>query len=112
MSSPLQSAVRLGVLLLVVRLLVDLATPLLPGAFQLDPNESVVVAGGLYHSGVSSATVQPPLIARHAAGASLAASRVPVKPLELRVGHHPSTPVPRITYLREPTTSTPSSDDD
>src|SRR2546428_13064753 len=106
----LRSSVQLGVLFLVLRLLVDLATPQLPGAFQLDPNDSVVVAGTSYQIGVNAATVQPPLIARHSACAAPGESRSAVKPSEPRGARHLSTPVPRITYLPKPHPSTPSPD--
>ena len=39
---------RCAVLLLVACLVLDMATPLLPGAFRLDPSESVEVAAGRY----------------------------------------------------------------
>ena len=105
-------AVQFGVLFLVVRLLVDLSTPLLPGAFRLDPNESIVVAGASYHTAVNAATVQPPPIARHAACTSPGSSRSAVQPSQTRIANHLCTSLPRTTYLTELTASTPSPDDD
>lgn len=107
----LRLAVQVGVLFLVVRVLVDLATPLLPGAFRLDPNESVVVAGTSYQLGVNATTVQPSPIARHAACTSPGSSGS-VQPSEPRVARHLCTSFPRLTYLTEPTASTSSPDDD
>jgi hypothetical protein len=105
-------AVQLGVLFIVVRVLVDLAMPLLPGAFQLDPNESVIAVGASYRMAVNPAPVQPPPIARHAACASQGSSRSAVQRSEPRLARHLCTSIPRITYLAEPTASTPSPNDD
>ena len=104
-------ALQLGVLLLVVRLFVDLATPLLPGAYHLDPNESVVVAGASYQAGLN-ATVQPPLAARQSPSPSQPQSETVVAPTLTEGARRLRTPVPRLTYAPERTASTPSSDDD
>jgi hypothetical protein len=40
-----QDVIRGAVLLLVVCLVADMAMPLLPGAFRLDPSESIAAAG-------------------------------------------------------------------
>jgi hypothetical protein len=112
MKLSLRPAVQLGVLFLVVRLLVDLATPLLPGAFRLDPNESVVVAGTSYQVGGNAATVQLPPIARHVACASAGSTRSAVQSSEPRSACPLCTSFPRITYLTEPPASTSSPDDD
>jgi hypothetical protein len=101
------------VLLLVVRVLVDLATPLLPGAFQLDPNESIEVAVASHQATASAATVQPPVIPRRAVSPSLVSARSAAVPSsEPRVARDPDTTIPRISYLTEPKTSSPSPDDD
>lgn len=112
MRLPLRPAVHVSVLFLVVRLLVDLATPLLPGAFSLNPNESVVAARASHHLAVIVAAVQSPVIARHTACTSPGSSRWAVPPSEPRVARHLCTSIPRITYLTEPTAPTPSPDDD
>jgi hypothetical protein len=107
-----RQALRLAVLFLVVRVLVDLATPLLPGAFRLDPNESIEVAAASYQATSSAAMVQPPMIARRAVSPSLVASRsAAVPPSEPRVARDPGTTIRRISYLTEPRTSSPSPDD-
>ena len=105
-------AVQLAVLFLAVRVFVDLATPLLPGAFRLDPNESVVVVGASHKTAVNAATFQPPPITRQAACTFLGSSRSPVQPSQPGLTRHPCTFNPRTTYLAEQTASTPSPDDD
>ena len=112
MKRSLRPVGHLGVLLLAVRLLVDLATPLLPGAFWLDPNGSVVAARASHQIVVNAAAAQSPSIARHAACASPGSSRWAVQPEEPRGARHLCTSIPRITYRTEPTASAPSPDDD
>jgi hypothetical protein len=108
----LRAAGHLGVLLLAVRLLVDVATPLLPGAFWLDPNGFVVAARASDQIAASAAAVQSPSIARHAACTSPGSSRWTAQPPELRRARYLCTSIPRITYRTEPTASTFSPDDD
>jgi hypothetical protein len=105
-------AVQLGVLFLAVRVLVDFATPLLPGAFRLDPKESVEVAAASYQVAVGAAIVPPPTIARRAPSTSRASSGSAVRQSAPRVARQLGTPIPRITHLMEPTASSPSPDDD
>jgi hypothetical protein len=108
-----RQALRVAVLFLVVRVLVDLATPLLPGAFRLDPNESIEVAAASYQATSSAAMVQLPMIARRAVSSSLVASRSTAVPSsEPRVARDPGTTISRISYLTEPRTSSPSPDGD
>ncbi|MGH7314385.1 MAG: hypothetical protein ACREJV_14505 [Candidatus Rokuibacteriota bacterium] len=45
-SAPMRTAARAAVLLLALYLAVDIATPLLPGAFRFDVNQSIEAARG------------------------------------------------------------------
>jgi hypothetical protein len=109
MRPSLRLAGHLGVLLLAARLLVDVATPLLPGAFWLDQSESVVAARASYHIAVNVAAVQPPSTATCA---SPGPSRSVLQPSEPHVARYLSAAIPRITYGTEPHASTASPDDD
>jgi hypothetical protein len=105
-------AVQLGVLVLVARVLVDFATPVLPGAFQLDPRESVEVAAASYQLALGAVVVQPSTIARRAPSASSGSSGSTARQPQSRGPLQLGTTIPRITYLTEPTASSPSPDDD
>lgn len=98
--------VRLGILFLVVRILADMATPLLPGAFRLDPTTSVQVAEA----------APPTVVATVPPGPSGFPGRVgivhmPQQRRESRPAPHAYTFRPRIVHLSE-SGSSPASDDD
>ena len=103
---------RVAVIFLVVRVLVDLATPLLPGAFRLNPNESVEAAAGSHQLVVSFVNVQPPPSAQRTAPESRASCGPAVRRPEPRVGRQLRGPIPRVTYFTEPASSSSTPDDD
>jgi hypothetical protein len=104
--------VQVGVLVLIVRVLVDLATPLLPGAFGLDASVSMAAAATSHHVALNPAGPLSPSIAP-CAGVD---TRSPAEPTLHRRDPGVTRPWPtrasRITYLAERAASSPLSDDD
>jgi hypothetical protein len=106
MSLLLRSIVRLGILLLVVRVLVDMATPNWPGAFRLDPSTSIDAARASDPAG-GSAMLAPP-------------GRMPGRPVVEPIARPrpelpwapPARAVSPVVYLSESTGSPSPSDDD
>jgi hypothetical protein len=99
--------VRLGILFLVVRVLADIATPHAPGAFRLDPRDSVEAAGAPHQAIAVAIPAQPSrtlgdAVTRHGAQPRL----------ESRSTVHVRTFFPRILHPSESTGSPPASDDD
>ena len=98
---------RLGILLLVVRVLADIATPHAPGAFLLDPYASVEAAGSAHHS-IAVAVPGPPSRLMGASAVLRRAAEPRVKP---RPTAPPRTFFARVLHPSESTTSLPASDD-
>lgn len=112
MKLSLHRTVQVAVLFLVVRVLVDLATPLLPGAFRLNPNDSVEAAATSHHGAVSPATVQPPTSTRATPSKLAASAESAVRQPEPPIGRQLRAPIPRVTYFTEPAASSSTPDDD
>lgn len=106
MKALVRRLVRLGVLILVVRVLADLATPFLPGAFWFDPTASVQAAEATRPTMAVAVAPAPSAPARRTA-----VIRVPQERRDSRPVAHVPTFRPRIPYLEE-STSPPASDDD
>jgi hypothetical protein len=105
MRSHVRPFIRLGVVLLVARVVVDVATPLLPGAFSLDP--ATLVQAVEADRPVAAAAPAPP-------------SGAPGRDAPIRMAQPRRAPapaprarafVPRILHLSEASPS-PSADDD
>ena len=98
--------VRLGVLLLVVRVLADLATPFLPGAFCFDPTVSVQAAEATRPTMAVVVALEPAAPARRTT-----VVHVPQDRRESRPVPHVRTFRSPILYLQDPGSS-PAPDDD
>jgi hypothetical protein len=103
----LRQTVRLGILLLVVRVLVDMATPHSPGAFRLDPSTSVEVARASHPASAAAVLAQPSRTQGRAVTGPIAQQSA-----ELRSARPARAFFPRIIHLSESTGSPPASDDD
>lgn len=102
-----RSAVRLGILLLAVRVVVDMATPQSPGAFRLDPDTSVKVASALHHTAAVAAPAQPLRTSARVVTERIASHRT-----ESRVAPQVRVFLPLTLHPSESTGSPASSDDD
>ncbi|MGH7311331.1 MAG: hypothetical protein ACREK6_21825 [Candidatus Rokuibacteriota bacterium] len=98
---------KLGILLLVVRVLVDMATPHAPGAFRLDPSTSIEADRAPHAASVVAVVARPSraqghAVTRHVARQSAASPLAPaVRAL-----------FPGIVHVSESPGSPPASDDD
>lgn len=105
-------ALHFATIFLVVRILVDLATPLLPGAFRLNPDQSIEAVTASHQIVGSGLNVRAPTIAHRTQLKSPASPGAMVRQPEPHGVRQIRTPVPHITYFTEPTASSLSSDDD
>src|SRR5262245_33414178 len=98
--------VQLGILLLVARILTDLATPLLPGAFRWDPPTSVQTAEAAPPAVAASSPLEPSALSEPVAT---------VRTLRHRRASPPPPPShtfrPRVIHFSE-SSAPPASDDD
>ena len=98
--------VRLGILLLAVRVLADLATPFLPGAFCFDPTASVQAAEATRPTMAIVVTLEPAAPARRTTAVHVPQDRRESRPVpHVRPFRSP------ILYLQDPSSS-PAPDDD
>ena len=104
--------IRCAVLLLVACLVVDMATPLLPGAFRLDPSESIeATAGRTLTAGVVASDrllvrFDPGLLAEHHGLQARRATGYSPHPREVSLFR------PRLLRAFAPNESANASDDD
>jgi hypothetical protein len=107
-SALLPNALRLAILLLAVRVVVDMATPESPGAFRLDPDTSVKVAAAPIHTIVGAGASQPlPTFARATTGRLGGPQRS-----ASRLTSPARTFLPLTLHLAESTGAPPAADDD
>jgi hypothetical protein len=97
-------------LLLAARVLLDLATPLLPGAFGLDPSVSIAAATTSHHVAVNPAATLPPSTGR-STGVTSRSSESAVRRRDLHVARPMATPASSITHVPERVAASPPSED-
>jgi hypothetical protein len=108
----MRRVVQVGVLFLAVRVLVDLATPLLPGAFGIDASVSVAAATTSQHAASNPPATVPPSMGRSAGVQSRSAAESTRRRRDPEIARPLLAPTARITCLAERVASSPLSDDD